>query len=75
MPCIKLKPHFSTMTSPQQVEGTQVRTEYILWDNDNRSPTQQSHGGTIPREGVTDLGDVKLEFCYYTKISYCGNPG
>ena len=57
------------------MEGTQVRTEYILWDNDERDLSQPKFGGTIPQEGVTDLGDVKLEFCYYTKISYCGNPG
>ncbi|XP_063690765.1 fibrillin-3-like isoform X2 [Bolinopsis microptera] len=59
----------------QKVEGTQVRTEYILWDNDERDLSQPKFGGTIPQEGVTDLGDVKLEFCYYTKISYCGDPG
>ncbi|KAL5248385.1 hypothetical protein ACHWQZ_G017536 [Mnemiopsis leidyi] len=59
----------------QQVEGTQVRTEYILWDNDQRDPGEQTHDGTIPRVGITRLRDVKLEFCYYTKISYCGNPG
>ena len=57
------------------MEGTRYQEEFVLWDNDRRDPGQETHSGVIPEMGVDFNGDVRLVFCYYSKISYCGNPG
>lgn len=58
----------------QQVEGTRIFEEFVVWDNEN-SGTGAESGGVVPETGVTMHGDVRLNFCYYSKIQYCGDPG